>query len=308
MKRVLKWFFISIVLLLVLLFWFGYQPDIPPQVLKEKYGQPPSQFISVNGLAVHFRSEGQGVPLVLLHGTGASLHTWDGWVDELKDSFKVVRMDLPAFGLTGPGLNGEYSIEAYADFVHQFTRLLKLDSFHLAGNSLGGQIAWNYAHAHPEQVQKLILLDAAGAPSDRPKPAVFKLAQQPVTAFLLRHILPRSFIEKNMREVYFDHQKISPALVDRYYEMALREGNRQAFIDRANMVFADMSAKLKNILCPTLIVWGANDGWVPVEDAHYFKKVMPNATLKIYQETGHVPMEERPVETAKDAMAFLKNE
>ena len=307
MKKIITRVLIALVLLLAILFAIACQPDIPVQKLKAKYANADSRFMQLDGMEVHYRIEGEGHPLVLLHGTAASLHTWDEWTDMLKDSFKIIRMDIPAFGLTGPNATGDYTIESYTRFLHQFLERINIDTFYLAGNSLGGRIAWNYACSHFGQVKKLILLDASGVPHEGDMPAVIKLARNPVTAFLLRHVLPKSFIEKNIKEVYFDDSKITEELIERYHNMALRAGNRQAFIDRARIDYPDETNKLPEINCPTLILWGKHDEWVRLDDAYYFDKAIPNSSLKIYENAGHVPMEEIAAETAGDARAFLQN-
>ena len=130
----------------------------------------------MDGLSVHYRDEGAGPPLLLLHGTGSSLHTWDAWTDALRGHFRVIRMDLPGFGLTGPNRDDDYRIERYVEFVEAFRRRLGLESFALAGNSLGGEIAWSYTVAHPDRVSALVLVDPAGYPIDRPA-LVFRLAK-----------------------------------------------------------------------------------------------------------------------------------
>ena len=307
MKKFLLRFFTFLIIILIIGFFTAYQADIPVEKLKEKYANSASNFIQIENVNAHYRIEGKGHPLVLLHGTGASLHTWDDWAAALKDTFQIVRMDLPAFGLTGPNEEGDYSIKNYRNFLNRFFQQLQIDTFYLAGNSLGGRIAWDYTIAHPEQVKKLVLLDAAGAPNKRAEPAVFKLAKNPFTAFLLKNILPKSFIEKNIREVYFDDAKITQDLIDRYHALALRTGNRQAFIDRTKTPYKDAGDRLAEIKCPTLIIWGKHDHWVPVEDAYFFEKEIPNNKLKIYDNAGHVPMEEIPEQTAKDAERFLLN-
>ncbi len=281
------------------------RPDIPVEELKPKYAPPPSQFMSLDGMEVHYRDEGEGPALVLLHGTGASLHTWDGWVEALADSFRVVRLDLPGFGLTGPNPAHDYRIATYVDFLEHFVGRLGLERFSLAGNSLGGHIAWRYALAHPQRVEKLILIDPAGAPDDAPDPFVFKLARTPVANRLLTVVTPRSLMEKSLREVYADDAKVTPALVDRYYELSLREGNRAAFVARARTVEPNRFDQIAYVRAPTLILWGKQDVWIPVATARRFTERLPHAVLVTYPDAGHVPMEERPARTAADARRFL---
>ena len=133
--------------------------DIPVEELKKTYADGTSRFVPVGGMDVHYRDEGRGFPLVLIHGTAASLHTWDGWATALSGDFRVIRMDLPAFGLTGPAPDRDYRIGAYVRFIDDFLDTIGVTRCHLAGNSLGGLIAWNYALAHPAKVDRMILVD-----------------------------------------------------------------------------------------------------------------------------------------------------
>ena len=143
--------------------------------------------------------------MILVHGTGASLHTWDDWTEVLDDNYTVYRMDIPAFGLTGPALDKDYTIGAYVDFINDFVQSQSLDTFSIGGNSLGGYIAWAYTVMHPEDVSKLILLDAAGYPHEGDSDALaFKVATNPFLRPLMKHITPKSFIKKNMLQVYGD--------------------------------------------------------------------------------------------------------
>jgi pimeloyl-ACP methyl ester carboxylesterase len=255
---------------------------------------------------VHYRVIGTGKPLVLLHGTGASLHTWEQFAENLKDSFQLISLDLPAFGLTGGRADHDYSMKMYTSFLKKFTEKLNLSTFDLAGNSLGGRIAWEFAATFPDQVRRLVLIDAAGYPTGKPMPQVFRLARNPLIEPILRHITPRFFIKKNLVEVYDNDALISDALVDRMFEMALREGNRQAFIDRANLPLDNGSERVKTIRNSTLIIWGETDAWIPVSCAELFHKDLKNNQLSILKNCGHLPMEERAVETAGLVRAFLR--
>lgn len=294
-----------LVLTLVIVFFVVRVPSKSPDQLREKYTNAESEFVEIQGMPVHYRIEGQGHPLVLIHGTASSLHTWGGWTEALKDSFQVVRLDMPAFALTGPHKDGEYSYDFYVQFLDEFVQRIGLDTFALAGNSLGGAISWNYALQYRDKLTHLILVDASGIPkAAQEPPLVFKLAKSPATAFLLKHITPRSFIEDNMRQVYYNDLLITEELVDRYYDMTLREGNRQAFIDRVKTKMSDRSSEIQTIAIPTLIQWGRYDEWIPVQDGFRFQELLPNSSLILY-EAGHVPMEELPKETALDVREFL---
>src|SRR4051812_41345985 len=151
-----------IFVLLVIAFFALKKADIPLQDLKAKYANSESKFIQIDSMNVHYRIEGQGKPIVLIHGTGACLQSWDEWTDTLKKYYKVVRLDMPGFGLTGPRGDKDYSIKTYVAFLDEFLKAKGIDSFALAGNSLGGEIAWNYAAAFPGKVTHLILVDPGG--------------------------------------------------------------------------------------------------------------------------------------------------
>ncbi len=292
--------FLSVGIFLAILF---RQPDLKIDYLTQKYTDTDSRFLEIDKTKVHYKIEGSGPNLVLIHGTASSLHTWDEWTENLKQDFRVVRLDLPAFGITGPHPDRQYTIDFYTNFLNSFLEELKIDSCSIAGNSLGGLIAWKYAVDYPQKVDKLILIDAAGVPKDK-VPTVFKIARNPLSSFLLKIYTPRSFIEKNIKEVYHQDELVTSGLIERYFELSLRPGNRQAFIDRARLTQSFDTSQLRQIECPTLIQWGSYDEWIPLEDGFHFNQLIPNSSLVMY-EAGHVPMEEMPEATAMDAKDFL---
>lgn len=279
-------------------------PDKTLEELTPKYAAAPSQFMTLNGMKIHYRDEGAGTPIVLIHGTGASLHTWNDWTKDLVKDYRVIRLDLPAYGLTGQDPQKRYSSKDYVDLLDAFLTELKVDQFHLAGNSLGGLISWLYASYHPEKVDKLILLDPSGFPFKN-TPMVIKMAKTPVLNNFIRYVTPRSFIEKNIQEVYYDPTLIKASTLDRYYDLTLYEGNRDAFIDRTFIEREDYRDRLSLIKAPTLILWGENDAWIPVSDAPKFKAAIENAQVVIMPETGHLPMEEKPKESLAIVADFL---
>ncbi len=309
MQKKIKYFIYSLIILLTFAIGNSIYADISVEDLKKEYTNEQSQFIEVDEINVHFRDEGEGFPIVLIHGTAASLHTWDAWTDELKKTNRVIRMDLPAFGITGPNKNADYSIEAYTTFLHSFLEKLKLEKFHLAGNSLGGNIAWNYTADYPSKVEKLILVDASGLPTNKSQPAIFKMAKTPILNSLFLYITPRFLIKKNIEEVYEDDSKITDELINRYHKMALRVGNRKAFIDRAKTDFKlDTQVnleKLKSIQTSTLLIWGAKDLWIPIANGIRMNEILVNSKLEVLKNSGHVPMEENPRESLKLMNDFL---
>ena len=315
MKKSLKIFKIALialgVLTVVLLLTFGKR-DIPLNILKEKYAaaNTTSTFVEVDKMQIHLRDEGRTddtLPIVLLHGTGSNLHTWDVWAATLTETHRVIRLDLPAYGLTGPSPTGIYSAQFYSDFIHHFLQKMGVKRCILTGNSLGGSIAWHTAAAYPDDVARLILIDAAGYPTaSKSLPIAFQLAKIPIVNKLLTFITPRSVIQKSLETAYFDKSKVTDALIDQFFDMACREGNRQAFVDNLNLQKTDDSQKIKTLQQPTLILWGAHDVMIPVENAHRFHADMPNDTLLIFNNLGHVPMEENGQKTVDAIRFFVK--
>jgi pimeloyl-ACP methyl ester carboxylesterase len=286
-----------------------WAPDRTVQDLSARWAGAPSKFVPVLGMDVHFRDEGprdDPLPIVLLHGTSASLHTWDGWVEELKVNRRVIRVDLPAFGLTGPDPHNDYSIAAYTRFVTAVLDTLGVQSCVLAGNSLGGQIAWATAVALPQRVQQLVLVDSAGYPmQSQSVPVAFRIARTPGLRVLLEHVLPRGIVQSSVRNVYGDPEKVTPALVDRYYDLALRAGNRQALAHRFNEGLSADASTIKNVKIPTLILWGAKDRLIPLENGQRFATDIAGSRLVVFDSLGHVPHEEDAKATVEVVKTFL---
>jgi pimeloyl-ACP methyl ester carboxylesterase len=283
-----------------------WRRDLPMQTLEARWAGGASRFMELDGMRVHYRDEGQGPVLLLLHGTGASLHTWDAWTTALTaDHQRVVRLDLPAFGLTGPEPHDDYRIERYVEVVDHFLAKLGIARAVVGGNSLGGAIAWRYAAAHPEHVEALVLVDAAGYPLDKPLPLAFRLGKLPLVSTLVAHLDPTPLVEQTLRACYGHPERVTRELIARYVDMALRPGNRAAFGARTRLPFSDHTAELRALTMPTLILWGAKDALIPVEDARRFAHDLAHAELRVYDDLGHVPHEEDGTRTAADVDAFL---
>ncbi len=271
----------------------------------EKYTNQHSRFAVIDGSLVHYRDEGQGPCLLLLHGAFSSLHTFDDWTSKLTSQFRVIRIDLPGFGLTGKLNSGKYEIAYVVKFIKTFLEVVKVDQFYLVGSSLGGWISWEMALAYPDKVKKLILIDAAGFLDSKNIPLPFKMARTPFMNKIVKFAINRSMLENFLRDVYYNRSKISDALVDRYYDLFSKEGNPEAFFSLVNQRFVDHTRFLKEIKIPVLILWGQEDIWLPVENAYRFHDKIPNNEMIIYERTGHVPMEEIPWDTVEDVISFL---
>ena len=297
-------FFVGVLILLFLILGL-YSPDIPVSDLT-KYTNRYSRFIQIEGMNVHYRDEGEGQVIVLLHGTGASLHTWDKWADKLKNNYRVIRLDLPAYGLTGPHPKNKYSVADYSEFLDSFINRIGLNTFILSGNSLGATISWHYASMFQNKVKLLCLLSPGGfANKNQQSPTVIKLARSPLMSKILRYVTPRFFIKNTLKEVYYDKNKLTDKKIDTYRDMILRENNREAFITRSLSNYKDHTDRLKLISIPVQIIWGNEDSWIPVSNAKFFESEMKNVRVDIMKETGHIPMEERPLESLDLLLNFI---
>ncbi|MCR9143399.1 MAG: alpha/beta hydrolase [bacterium] len=287
------------------------QFDLPAEKLEAKYATGASRFLELSpGLRVHYRDEGpenspDAPTLVLIHGTASSLHTFDELTRKLAKDYRVLRFDLPGFGLTGPCTGCDYSPTEDAEFVRSMLDALGIpEPVTLVGNSLGGRIAWEFALRFPDRARGLVLLDSLGYlwPD---KPLAIAAARIPVLGGAQRYITPYFLIQQSLREVYGDDALISRELVDRHFELLLREGNRAAFIQRVNHELDVDEAKIPGLNLPTLVLWGADDEWVPAAHSPKFVRDIPGARQILYAGVGHVPHEEAPERVALDLRAFF---
>jgi pimeloyl-ACP methyl ester carboxylesterase len=294
--------------------WASWAPELSFEELRERWGRPPSQFVDIAGMRVHMRDEGprdHANPIVLLHGNALSLHSWDGWAAALTGRHRVIRFDLPGFGLTGPPPDRIYGEERDVQVVTAVLDHLAIERCVLGGNSLGGGIALATALLHPSRVKKLILVDSSGAARPTPKLFCFHyLARLPMSDWMVRNTLARRLVEGILRNLFRDHPaKVTPELVRRVYELTRRQGNRRALIDRERQwqwpsgYFAHRKSELK---LPTLIIWGGRDYLTPVEDAKIFYRNVAGSNLVIFDDLGHMPHEEDPARTVRAVEDFLE--
>ena len=303
-----------LLILTALVMTLSRAPDRPVQTLVARWAPPPSDFIEVKGQLVHLRDEGprdDPLPIVLVHGTSASLHTWEGWVRALKGQRRVISFDLPGFGLTGPFAGqyerDNYQGDTYARFLLDLLDALQLKRVVLGGNSLGGEVAWRTAFLAPQRVAALVLVDASGPPfTPLSVPLGFQVARTPVLNRISEWVLPRSLVHDSVASVYGDPSKVSPALVDRYFELTLREGNRRALAQRLQQLVAGQDAeRIATLKLPTLILWGGRDRLIPPATGQQFKQQIAGSQLVMFDDLGHVPQEEDPVRTVLAVKLFL---
>lgn len=313
MKRVFKWLGIILLVAIATLFFWGYAPDTDAAAMKAKYGGGASRFVELQpGLNVHYRDEGKrdGRVLVLIHGSNASLHTWEPWVKRLGNDYRIISMDLPGHGLTGVDPAGTYDNASYVGVVDRLLTKLGVGKAVIGGNSMGGGVSWMYALAHPEKTEALLLVDAGGQPQAKPDelPIGFRLMRMPVIKEAARLIAPRSIFESSIQNTMSVQSKIDDALIDRYWELNRYPGNREATMKRFSSPGSMKSGtkeQLATIKVPVLIMWGEADKLIPVSSARWFAEAIPGARLVVYPNVGHIPMEEVPDKSAADVKAWL---
>jgi len=297
--------------LLLLVLFIVCERDRPVKELIPIYANSSSQFMSILGMQVHYRDQGvqsDSVPLILLHGMSSSLNTWDSVVFYLANHRRVISLDLPGFGLTGPSPENMYNFDYYNKFIDSFTRRLQLTKFTLVGNSMGGSIAWNYALFNPAVVDKLVLIDAVGYPKRGESGSLgFKIASTPVINNILLFATPKALVRKSLETIYFDQSRVTDAQVERFHDMAIREGNRAAalLIFKGSFGTSQFKGKIKEIKTPTLVLWGDKDNLISVENAYQFNQDIKGSKLEVYPNVGHVPMEEVPERVAKSILDFI---
>lgn len=290
-------------------------PDTDRDAMIAKYTNAQSKFAeSDSGLRIHYRDQGNpdGVPLILIHGTAASLHTWEPLVDRLGGEYRIITYTQPGHGLTGPHPRDDYSAAGMMEAVDALAKELKLQTFVLGGNSMGGWVSWHYALQNPDRVDALLLLDAGGPPLREGEEAApsnigFRILNTPIGAFLMQHYTPRFLVRDSALQSVSVKTVMDEETVDRYWELLRYPGNRKAaatrgLIDPDEAVFSDL-ARLET---PTLVIWGAEDQIIRASAAQSFDETMPNADVVIYEGIGHLPMEEAPDRTALDIDAFLE--
>ncbi|WP_439101661.1 alpha/beta fold hydrolase [Congregibacter sp.] len=296
---------LCILLLAVAALW---TPDKSRPGLEAKYLQDADDLRLVDGVRLHLRVSGpaNAPALLLLHGFGSSLHTWEGWARALDEQYRVIRMDLPGAGLSHPDPSGDYSDERTLALMQAIMDDLGVAKAVVIGNSIGGRLAWRFAAAYPGRVSGLVLISPDGFAS-----AGFEYGKVPeVSAMteLMRYTLPRFLLEMSLRPAYGNPKILTDAVVSRYYDLMLAPGSRDALIQRmAQTVLRDPKPLLPRIKVPVLLLWGEEDGAIPIENAADYQAYLPDSRLVALPGLGHVPQEEGPDRSIKPVRAFLQS-
>lgn len=287
---------------LIIIFW---TPDTSFEEMREKYAGEPSQFLAMkDGSRIHFRDQGDPTAkaLVFIHGTSASLHTWEPLISQLGSGYRFVSLDLPGHGLTGVNPERDYSRKTMVNAIWAVMDHLGIEQASLIGNSLGGAIAWASALDKPQRVNSLVLIAPSGAPRQKISQSNigFKILQTKAGQMLMKKVSPRFIIKKSLLQTVAKPEIVSEPMVDRYWELLRMQGNRQAMIDLANTPRnTDAWKRLKTIDHPSLVIWGDADGLLPVEMSTVFERELSNVEIQRLKNIGHLPMEEAVSDVSK---------
>jgi pimeloyl-ACP methyl ester carboxylesterase len=288
---------------------FSFAPDLSSEELVNKYATKESQFLYAKGVHVHFRDTGEkkSKVVVLLHGFGSSLHTWDEWARVLDKSYRVVRLDIAGFGLSDAPKDLDFSDQADVRRLAQFLDELGIDQFVLVGHSMGGRIAWNFASTYPNRVTRLVLM----APDGFPLPGQ-SIGQRPYDvgklADMILLFLPKYLVKKILEPAFYDPANLSNELFNRYYDLLRAPGVRRAILERMRQTInSDPSERLKTIVAPTLLLWGTNDRMIPSSNSKDYERFIPNTQTVLIPQTGHLLQEENPAKGLQAIVQFLEH-
>lgn len=283
-----------------------WTPDRSTAELEATYLGQSSTYVEAAGIRLHVRDSGprDGPAIILLHGLGASLHTWEPWALTLSEKYRVIRYDLPGFGLTGADPSGTYADARGMEVLAALMDKLAIPRATLIGNSMGGRLAWMFAAENPERVDKLVLISPDGFES--PGYEYGKAPAVPALVKMMKYVLPRSMLRMNREPAYFNPKRLTDATVDRYYDLMLAPGVRGAMIARMEQTeLTPPEPFLRKISASTLLMWGEQDAMIPVSNAADYLAALPNAKLVKLPGLGHVPHEEDPDRSLPPVRAFL---
>jgi pimeloyl-ACP methyl ester carboxylesterase len=283
-----------------------WTPDLERAELEKRYFSSSPQIIDVDGLKVYYKETGpQGAPaLLLLHGFGSSLQAWDDWSLKLEQKYRLIRLDLPGFGLTGASPANDYSEEKDLAILTHFVDKLGLEKFSVVGHSMGGKMAWSLAASQPERVQALVLMAPDGFPET--KDIGTKPYEVPAIMGIIKYVLPKYLVRKSIEPAFSDADALNDALVNRYFDMLRAPGVRGAILERSNQtIYTDPVPRLKAIKAPTLLIWGEQDQMIPSTNAQSYANVLSNSTTVLVPKLGHLLQEEQPEKGLAVVMQFL---
>ncbi len=307
MKKSFILVFLIIVLIPVLYAAFRPNEILSKDFVKSEITTPHSRFIQWKGNNIHYTDEGSGPTILMIHGLGGSFYNFQGLADQLKNEYRVIRVDIPGMGLSDFNSCSSQTdfFAEYTDFFKSFIEQVHIDSMYLMGNSLGGMMSWMITTRFPDKVRGMVLINSAGYEMEQ----ILANAAGPLRwkwfGQILERGMPRLLTDYCLWHPFADKNKVNPAEYGLTYNLLNREGNIRTLTSLATCGQRPDTTLIQSIKVPTLIIWGQEDVIIPVAHAEKFHRDIPGSKVKIYSPCGHMAMMEFPEEVAGEFKKFF---
>lgn len=291
-----------------------------------RFADAQSKFIDVDGVNLHYKDQGSGPVVLLVHGTLGDLADWDGWAEVLSKRYRVLRLDMPAFGLSGPLRSGNYSADRMLSLIDAFMDQMGAERFAIAGTSYGGLVAFRYASTRVDRITALILANSAGVEYGKrpaqianaslptplsgaaPAPASVPAGEQRANIFT-DPVITAADVEVNLRHVLANQALVTPLMVARKLAFTNMQGRlEESIAGRKLYERGDPLQMLARVRAPALVLWGAGNKALDPKTADAFVAALKNACSTeriVYNDAGHLLIVDKAAQSAADAMAFL---
>jgi pimeloyl-ACP methyl ester carboxylesterase len=280
-----------------------FKLDISLETATKIYANENSKFVTIDKMNIHYKEEGNGLTLLLLHDAGLSLNIWEAWLPFLTPHFRVICLDLPGFGLSPKSKKFDYKMDSYIYFIKKFTAAMNLglEQFYIGGVGFGGHLAWQYTLLHPHKILKLLLINPQGQNLDNTNSLFPFENKNSFARFILRWKGSQKAIKKQLQKSLGNQSIITNNLVKQTQELLICKGNRKSLVILAKNPLKNRYDKISTIEIPTFIQLGSKN------TNKDFGKKMPKMKSKIYDGIGVLPMLELPEQTAQDVIRFLNS-
>jgi pimeloyl-ACP methyl ester carboxylesterase len=266
-------------------------------------------------IKLYYEIHGKGEPLLCLHGFGASLYSWRNFVGPLSKDYQLILIDLKGAGKSPKPNDTLYSPFDHANLIYDFILEHNLRNLILIGNSFGGALSLLLSIMLAEKgesarLKSLVLIDA-GAYKEY-IPFYLSILSVPILNVAAAYLVPSKLAARSvLRQAYYDFSKVTKDQIAAYAAPLSAPGARHALLETGKQIIPknidELVAKYKDIKVPTLIIWGKQDKIISVKAGERLDQAIPNSTLKVIDQCGHVPQEEKPEETVPLVLEFLKS-